>query len=71
LTARGEVLRLVGNDQQARAMLEEALALYEHKGVVPAIARTRALLQPIPAETAGAASREVDPSDIATRATKR
>jgi tetratricopeptide (TPR) repeat protein len=71
LTARAEVLRLGGSDQQARAALEEALALYEHKGVVPAIERTRALLDPIPAETADAASREDDPSDIATRPTKR
>jgi class 3 adenylate cyclase/tetratricopeptide (TPR) repeat protein len=45
LTARGEVLQLVGSDEQARAVLEEAIALYERKGVVPAIERTRALLR--------------------------
>jgi hypothetical protein len=49
LTARGEVLQLVGSDEQARAVLEEAIALYERKGVVPAIERTRALLRaPVP-----------------------
>ena len=40
----GEVLRLAGRPADAAEQLEEALRLYEAKGVVPAIARTRELL---------------------------
>jgi class 3 adenylate cyclase/tetratricopeptide (TPR) repeat protein len=42
-----EVLRLVGRGHEARAVLEEALAVYERKGIVPSIERTRALLAEI------------------------
>jgi class 3 adenylate cyclase/tetratricopeptide (TPR) repeat protein len=49
LADRGEVLRLLGRPREARAVLEEALAVYERKGIVPSIERTRALLAEIPA----------------------
>jgi len=49
LIARGEVLHQVRRDDEARPVLAEALGLYERKGVVPAIERTRALLAQIPA----------------------
>jgi class 3 adenylate cyclase/tetratricopeptide (TPR) repeat protein len=44
-----EVLRLVGRGGEARSVLEETLAVYERKGIVPSIERTRALLAEIPA----------------------
>jgi class 3 adenylate cyclase/tetratricopeptide (TPR) repeat protein len=40
----GEVLRLAGRPADAAERLEEALRLYEAKGVLPAAERTRALL---------------------------
>ncbi|MEX2048050.1 MAG: AAA family ATPase [Gemmatimonadota bacterium] len=49
LSDRAEVLRLLGRAEEARAVLEEALAVYERKGIVPSIERTRALLAEIPA----------------------
>jgi tetratricopeptide (TPR) repeat protein len=42
--ALAEVLQLAGRTEEARAEGERALELYEQKGVVPAIERTRALL---------------------------
>jgi tetratricopeptide (TPR) repeat protein len=39
-----EVLRLAGRPVDAAGSLEEALRLYEAKGVVPSAQRTRALL---------------------------
>ena len=44
LFSRGEVLRLLGRDDEARPVLEEALAVYERNGVVPAIERTKQAL---------------------------
>jgi class 3 adenylate cyclase/tetratricopeptide (TPR) repeat protein len=44
LSDRAEVLRLLGRVDEARATLEEALAVYVRKGIVPSIAGTRALL---------------------------
>jgi hypothetical protein len=44
LAARAEVLQLLGRGDDARPVLEEALAVYERKGVVPSIERTRAAL---------------------------
>jgi class 3 adenylate cyclase/tetratricopeptide (TPR) repeat protein len=44
LAAHADVLRLLGRDEEARPVLEEALAVYERKGILPAIERTRALL---------------------------
>jgi class 3 adenylate cyclase/tetratricopeptide (TPR) repeat protein len=41
---RAEVLRFLGRSHEARPVLEEALAVYERKGIVPSIERTRALL---------------------------
>ena len=49
LSNRAEVLRLLGRPDEARPILEEALSVYERKGIVPSIERTRALL----AESAG------------------
>jgi len=49
LSDRAEVLRLLGRADEARPFLEEALAAYERKGIVPLIERTRALLEAIPA----------------------
>jgi predicted ATPase/class 3 adenylate cyclase len=40
-----EVLRLSGRAAEAAPLLHEALQLYEQKGVVPSIARTRRLLE--------------------------
>jgi class 3 adenylate cyclase/tetratricopeptide (TPR) repeat protein len=37
---RGEVLRLLGRSDEAHAALKEALAVYERKGITPAIERT-------------------------------
>jgi tetratricopeptide (TPR) repeat protein len=48
LFARGEVLLLLGRPDEARPVLEEALAVYERKGVIPSIERTRTLLADIP-----------------------
>jgi class 3 adenylate cyclase len=42
--ALAEVLRLAGQNEEAREEAEQALALYEHKGVVPAIERVRSFL---------------------------
>ena len=39
-----EVLRLIGRGDEARTVLEEALAVYERKGIVPEIGRVRGLL---------------------------
>ena len=44
LFARAEVFQLLGRSDEARPVLEEALAVYERKGIVPSIERTRALL---------------------------
>jgi ATP/maltotriose-dependent transcriptional regulator MalT len=44
LSASAEVHQVAGESAEAAAQLEEALRLYEEKGVVPAIERTRALL---------------------------
>jgi class 3 adenylate cyclase/tetratricopeptide (TPR) repeat protein len=44
LAARGEVLIMLGHGDEARPVLEEALAVYERKGIVPSIERTRKLL---------------------------
>ncbi len=46
---RAEVLRLLGRQDEARAALEEALAVYERKGIVPSVAQTRALLSELSA----------------------
>ena len=50
LFARAEVLRLLGRDDEARPVLEEALDVYERKGIVPSIERTRALLGELTAQ---------------------
>jgi class 3 adenylate cyclase/tetratricopeptide (TPR) repeat protein len=44
LSDRAEVFRLLGRFDEARASLEEALAVYERKGIVPSIEQTRTLL---------------------------
>ncbi|MEX2548289.1 MAG: AAA family ATPase [Chloroflexota bacterium] len=44
LFSRAEVLLLLGQEEAARPVLEEALAVYQRKGIIPSIARTRALL---------------------------
>ena len=49
LSDRAEVLRLLGRPDEARPLLGEALAVYERKGIVPSIERTRTLLAEIPA----------------------
>jgi len=49
LSDRAEVLRLLGRRDEARPFLEEALAVYERKGIVPSIERVRVLLAEIPA----------------------
>jgi class 3 adenylate cyclase/tetratricopeptide (TPR) repeat protein len=46
---RAEVLRLLGREDEAHRVLERALAIYERKGIVPSIGRTRALLAEMPA----------------------
>lgn len=51
LFARAEVLRLLGHHEDARPVLEEALAVYERKGIVPSIERTRALLSELAVAT--------------------
>jgi tetratricopeptide (TPR) repeat protein len=48
LSNHAEVLRLLGRDDEARLFLEEALAVYERKGIIPGIQRTRAQLAEIP-----------------------
>jgi len=47
LSDRGEVLCLLGRSEEARPVLEEALAVYDQKGIVPAIERTRSMLAEI------------------------
>jgi tetratricopeptide (TPR) repeat protein len=49
LSDRAETLRQLGHTDQARPLLREALAIYEHKGILPLINRTRALLDETPA----------------------
>ena len=49
LSDRAEVLRLLGRRDEARPFLEEALAVYERKGIVPSIERVRVLLAEISA----------------------
>jgi len=49
LSDRAEVLQLLGRGGDARPVLEAALAVYEQKGIVPSIDRTRTLLAEIPA----------------------
>ncbi len=44
LSDRAEVLRLLGRPDEMRPVLEEALAVYERKGIIPSSERTRALL---------------------------
>jgi class 3 adenylate cyclase/tetratricopeptide (TPR) repeat protein len=44
LSDRGEVLLMLGRPEEGRPLLEEALGVYERKGIVPSIERTRALL---------------------------
>jgi class 3 adenylate cyclase len=44
LSDSAEVLRILGRPDEARAALETALAVYERKGIVPEIERTRARL---------------------------
>jgi hypothetical protein len=44
---RAEGFRLLGRPEEARPILEEALAVYERKGIVPSIERTRARLAEI------------------------
>ena len=44
LRDRAEVLRLLGRPDEERPILEEALAVYERKGIVPSIEQTRARL---------------------------
>jgi hypothetical protein len=43
------VLRLLGRDAEASPLFEAALAVYERKGVVPSVERTRGLPAEIPA----------------------
>ncbi len=49
LSDRAEVLLLLGRLDEMRPVLEEALAVYERKGIIPSIERTRALFAEIPA----------------------
>jgi tetratricopeptide (TPR) repeat protein len=44
LSDHAEVLSLLGRPDEARSVLEDALAVYERKGIIPAIHRTRTLL---------------------------
>ena len=41
LCDRAEVFRLLGRPDDARPLLEEALAVYERKGIIPAMARAK------------------------------
>jgi tetratricopeptide (TPR) repeat protein len=50
LSDRAEVLRLLGHPDEARPFLEQALAVYARKGIVPSIERTQRLLAEIPAD---------------------
>jgi hypothetical protein len=50
LSDRAEVLRLLGRGDEALPVLEEALAAYTRKGIVPSIERTRTLLARMPAQ---------------------
>jgi tetratricopeptide (TPR) repeat protein len=50
LSDRAEVLQLLGRRAEAREVLQEALAVYERKGIVPSIERTRARLAELAAE---------------------
>jgi class 3 adenylate cyclase/tetratricopeptide (TPR) repeat protein len=54
LLGRGEVLHVLGRLDEARVVLEEALAVYERKGIVPSIERTRTLLAAISPSDASA-----------------
>jgi tetratricopeptide (TPR) repeat protein len=49
LSNHAEVLRMLERTQEARPVLEEALTVYERKGIVPSIEGTRALLAEISA----------------------
>lgn len=49
LSDRAEILQRLGRVDEARPVLEEALAVYERKGILPSIERIRALLEEIPA----------------------
>lgn len=51
LSDRAEALLLVGRPDESRLALGEALAVYERKGIVPAIERTRALLAELAVES--------------------
>jgi tetratricopeptide (TPR) repeat protein len=53
LSDRADVLRLLCRPDEARPILEEALAVYERKGIVPSIKRTRTLLAEIPTRVLG------------------
>jgi tetratricopeptide (TPR) repeat protein len=44
LSARAEVLRLLGHVDEARPVYEQALAVYQRKGIVPYIERTKQAL---------------------------
>jgi tetratricopeptide (TPR) repeat protein len=44
LADMAEVLRLAGRPDEARPVLEEALAVYERKGIVPSVERTKQAL---------------------------
>jgi class 3 adenylate cyclase/tetratricopeptide (TPR) repeat protein len=44
LVSRAEVLRAAGHTEEAKGALEDGIRLYETKGIVPAVERTRALL---------------------------
>jgi class 3 adenylate cyclase/tetratricopeptide (TPR) repeat protein len=52
LTAHAEVFLLLGRREDARQMLEEALKVYERKGIVPSIERTRRALEGLQAAEA-------------------
>jgi tetratricopeptide (TPR) repeat protein len=47
LSSRAEVLRLLGREDEGRPFLEEALAAYARKGILPSIEHTRMLLAKI------------------------
>jgi DNA-binding SARP family transcriptional activator/predicted ATPase len=48
LSDRAEVMLLLGRADEGRPLLEEAVAAYERKGIVPLIKRTRSLLSDVP-----------------------